>query len=123
VSIRRTIPFLLAISAVLLCSGCGNRVEAVQEYTFVDGRMLSDVYADLLDNVEWQSMVNGQERYVQVSGIVKGGNTTLSVRYNYKAKPPVMVSFKVDDTDHPPAAFAGYLSAHAYKQALLDTEY
>jgi hypothetical protein len=114
---------LIAISATLLLCGCGNRVEAVQQHMFVDGRPLSDVYSGLLDNVEWQSVLDGQERYVQVSGIIKGGSTTLVVRYNNKAQPPVMVNFMIGETSHPPAEFASYISAHAYKQALLNTEY
>ena len=121
-TIKSVIPSL-AIVALLFCCGCGNRVEAVQMHAFVDGRSLSDVYADLLDNVDWQSVHDGQERYVQVSGVVKGTSTPLLVRYNYKAMPPVMLSFKVGDTEKPPAEFATYLSAHAYKQALLDTDY
>jgi hypothetical protein len=114
---------LIAISATLLLCGCGNRVEDVQLHAFVDGRPLTDVYAGLLDNVEWQSILDGQERYVQVSGVLKGGSTTLTVRYNYKAKPPVMVSFIIDEKSHAPAEFASYISAHAYKQALLGTDY
>ncbi|MFT5131512.1 MAG: hypothetical protein ACI8W8_005150 [Rhodothermales bacterium] len=114
---------LIVISATLLLCGCGSRIEAVQQHAFVDGRPLSDVYADLLDNVEWQSVLDSQERFVQVSGVIKGGSTTLSVRYNYKAKPPVMVSFTVGETSRPPAEFASFLSLHAYKKALLNTDY
>lgn len=101
---------LVVIALWLLCLiGCRKPVEDLQQHTFTD-KPLAECYAQLLSNIAWTKLREEGESYIEVSGILRHEQTRLTVRYEAKAVPPVVVHYTLDDAQREPETFAAFLT-------------